>query len=288
VITKKSTRYYKVKSGDTVASIASLNGISEDDLIQLNRLSPPYNLFVGQRLQISQKSQVKSCDIVDKDVSVRPIDEKVLNNPDNPEDNKSASLYSGEIPDGMVLNSDGTLSPKNQQQIVKTSDTTQNLGSSNTNNVANPSRPLIINDSPAVANESVTPQVAPVATPAKFHWPVKGDIIQKFDGVKNKGINISAPKGTPVKSISDGVVKYVGSQVDGYGKMVMIKHGDGKISTYAHLQTVTIKENSVIKGGQKIGTVGNTGLDAGKQPQLHLQIRGQNKTPLDPTTVLSN
>jgi lipoprotein NlpD len=106
--------------------------------------------------------------------------------------------------------------------------------------------------------------------------------------VKNKGINISAPKGTPVKSISDGVVKYVGSQVDGYGKMVMIKHGDGKISTYAHLQTVTIKENSVIKGGQKIGTVGNTGLDAGKQPQLHLQIRGQNKTPLDPTTVLSN
>lgn len=119
--------------------------------------------------------------------------------------------------------------------------------------------------------------------------PVQGKIIKDFgnlpDGTVNKGINIAAPKGVPVRSISDGVVKYAGSKAEGYGKMVMIKHNDGKISTYAHLNTVDVKADKIVSAGTKIGTVGSTGNVS--QPQLQLQIRGADKLPVDPKSLIS-
>ncbi len=136
----------------------------------------------------------------------------------------------------------------------------------------------------AVSNESV------IASPnSGYSSPVAGKIIKDFgklpDGTINKGINIAAPKGVAVKSVADGVVKYAGSQAEGYGKLVMIQHGDGKISTYAHLNTIDVKAKSVVSAGSKIGTVGSTGSVS--QPQLHLQIRGADKSPIDPRTLIS-
>jgi murein DD-endopeptidase MepM/ murein hydrolase activator NlpD len=129
-----------------------------------------------------------------------------------------------------------------------------------------------------------------VASPnSGYRSPVAGKIIKDFgklpDGTVSKGINIAAPKGVPVKSVADGVVKYAGSQAEGYGKLVMIQHGDGKISTYAHLNTIDVKAKSVVSAGSKIGTVGSTGSVS--QPQLHLQIRGADKSPIDPRTLIS-
>lgn len=126
-------------------------------------------------------------------------------------------------------------------------------------------------------------------TSSGYRAPLSGKIIKEYgklpDGSFNKGINIAAPKGVPVKAISDGVVKYAGSQAAEYGKLVMIQHGDGKISTYAHLNTIDVKTKAVVSAGSKIGTVGSTGNVS--QPQLHLQIRGSDKTPIDPHTLIS-
>lgn len=124
---------------------------------------------------------------------------------------------------------------------------------------------------------------------SSYRSPVAGKIIKAYgklpDGSVNKGINIAAPKGVPVKAVSDGVVKYAGSKAEGYGKMVMIKHGDGKISTYAHLNSIDVKTDAVVAAGSKIGTVGSTGNVP--QPQLHLQIRGLDKAPIDPNTLIT-
>ena len=128
-----------------------------------------------------------------------------------------------------------------------------------------------------------------VMVAGSYRSPVQGNIIKAFgqqpDGAFNKGINIAAPKGVPVKAISDGVVKYAGSKAEGYGKMIMIKHGDGKISTYAHLNSIDVKPDAVVTAGSKIGTVGSTGNVP--QPQLNLQIRGVDKQPIDPTTLIA-
>ena len=139
--------------------------------------------------------------------------------------------------------------------------------------------------------ESISSSSEPTAVPSSsgYRAPLSGKIIKEYgklpDGSFNKGINIAAPKGVPVKSVSDGVVKYAGSQAEGYGKLVMIQHGDGKISTYAHLNTIDVKAKAAVNAGSKIGTVGSTGNVS--QPQLHLQIRGVDKSPIDPHTLIA-
>lgn len=136
--------------------------------------------------------------------------------------------------------------------------------------------------------ESGQPINEQIIAPGSYRPPVQGKIIKTFgqqpDGTFNKGVNIAAPKGVPVKAISDGVVKYAGSKAEGYGKMIMIKHGDGKISTYAHLNSIDVKQDAVVAAGAKIGTVGSTGNVP--QPQLNLQIRGVDKQPIDPTSII--
>ena len=128
-----------------------------------------------------------------------------------------------------------------------------------------------------------------VGNSGAYRSPVQGNIVKTFgqqpDGSFNKGINIAAPKGVPVKAISDGVVKYAGSKAEGYGNMIMIKHGDGKISTYAHLNSIAVKQDAVVSAGSKIGTVGSTGNVP--QPQLNLQIRGIDKQPIDPALLIA-
>ena len=64
----------------------------------------------------------------------------------------------------------------------------------------------------------------------------------------------------------------------------MIKHNDGKISTYAHLNSIDVKTDAGVVAGQKIGTVGSTGNVP--QTQLHLQIRGVDKAPIDPSSLI--
>lgn len=140
-----------------------------------------------------------------------------------------------------------------------------------------------LSSSQSIVNEPV------IGPSGNYRLPVQGKIIKAYglqpDGSFSKGINIAAPKGVPVKSISNGVVKYTGSKAEGYGKMIMIKHGDGKISTYAHLNSIDVKPNAVVAAGTKIGTVGSTGNVS--QPQLNLQIRGMDKLPIDPNSLIT-
>lgn len=142
-----------------------------------------------------------------------------------------------------------------------------------------------------VADAGAQPTVSQsaIAAPGDYTTPVQGPIIKSFgpqpDGTFSKGVNIAAPKGVPVKSIQEGVVKYVGTKADGYGKMVMIKHDTKEIiSVYSHLNSIDVKQGAIVSAGSKIGTVGSTG--GVSQPQLNLQIRSFSKEPLDPTVMI--
>jgi murein DD-endopeptidase MepM/ murein hydrolase activator NlpD len=146
-----------------------------------------------------------------------------------------------------------------------------------------------LGDSAAAQLDGTASQQPAINSTGEYVLPVQGKVIKPFgnqpDGVFNKGINIAAPKGVPVKSVADGVIKYAGNKAEGYGKMVMIKHTDGRISTYAHLNSIDVKVDAVVSAGAKIGTVGSTGNVS--QPQLQLQIRGVDKAPIDPRTLIS-
>jgi murein DD-endopeptidase MepM/ murein hydrolase activator NlpD len=111
-----------------------------------------------------------------------------------------------------------------------------------------------------------------------FGWegknPVSGEMM------KHKGIDLRAPIGTPVYATADGVIGKA-TEHDGYGKVIVINHGDTFVTLYAHLDEILVDADEKVKIGDKIGTVGNTGKSTG--PHLHYEVRkgGDNVDPAD-------
>jgi murein DD-endopeptidase MepM/ murein hydrolase activator NlpD len=113
-----------------------------------------------------------------------------------------------------------------------------------------------------------------------FRWPARGRVIAGFGANGgNEGINIAVPEGTPVKATEAGTVTYAGSEVKGYGNLVLIKHENGYVSAYAHNGSLNVKRGEQVKRGQVIATSGQTGNVT--SPQLHFEIR-KGAQPVDP------
>jgi len=118
----------------------------------------------------------------------------------------------------------------------------------------------------------------------KFRWPVTGKVVTSFASSNDTGINISAPAGTPVKAVENGTVIYVGSGVEGYGNLVLIRHANGYVSAYANLKDASVAKGKVVGRGDIIGSVGATGSVS--SPQLHFELR-KGATPVDPVPLLA-
>lgn len=99
----------------------------------------------------------------------------------------------------------------------------------------------------------------------------------------HKGIDIAAPRGTPIVSSAPGRVTRVGSQQKGYGNYVYVDHGNGVETRYAHLDTSTVQVGDRLEAGQQLGTMGSTGTSTGNH--LHFEVR-KNGIPVDPMTVI--
>ncbi len=101
---------------------------------------------------------------------------------------------------------------------------------------------------------------------------------------QHDGIDIAAPKGTPVSSTADGVVKFSGEK-SGYGNIVIIDHGNGVETRYAHLNSFSMgaREGQAVKAGDMIGTVGSTGRSTGNH--LHYEVRQDGKA-VDPSRFI--
>nr|VUD34121.1 putative lipoprotein [Raoultella sp. NCTC 9187] len=108
-----------------------------------------------------------------------------------------------------------------------------------------------------------------------WRWPASGKVILPYssnDG-GNKGIDIAGTRGQPVYAAGAGKVVYVGSQLRGYGNLIMIKHSDDYISAYAHNDKMMVNNGQSVKIGQQIATMGST--DAGlRAPALPDTLSG--------------
>ena len=128
----------------------------------------------------------------------------------------------------------------------------------------------------------------PVAAPRDndddltWAWPAAGPVVAPFDDAKTKGLAIGGKAGDPVYAAADGRVVYAGSGLRGYGNLVIVKHNANYLTAYAHNQALLVKEDQIVKRGQKIAEMGSTDAD---RVQLHFEIRKQGK-PIDPTRLL--
>jgi len=124
-------------------------------------------------------------------------------------------------------------------------------------------------------------------TRVRFIWPLKKvDISSRFgirSSKKHDGIDIRAPKGTPIFAAARGKILFSGKGPSGYGNMIIIKHDKRTISIYAHNHRNLVREGEFVKQGRKIATVGRTGRATGYH--VHFEIR-VNRRPVNPEKYL--
>jgi lipoprotein NlpD len=135
--------------------------------------------------------------------------------------------------------------------------------------------------STASSSSSQTVTRANDAARIDLGWPAKGEIIQRFTA-QTKGIDIAGKVGEPVVAAGAGKVVYAGDGVRGLGNLVIIDHGDGFITAYAHNDNILVKSGDAVKKGAQIATMGQS--DAAS-PRLHFEVRRQG-TPVDPMRYL--
>ena len=117
-------------------------------------------------------------------------------------------------------------------------------------------------------------------------WPTKGRVTSEFgtrSGRLHAGIDIGAPTGTPIWAAKEGTVIFAGQQ-SGYGNVVVIDHGGGMTTLYAHQSRLATTRGAAVGQGSTIGYVGNTGRSTG--PHLHFETRYEG-SPRNPRNCLS-
>ena len=125
------------------------------------------------------------------------------------------------------------------------------------------------------------PSTAIRKTQGDLPWPVQGSMLSSYgsgDGVNRNGILIGAPAGTAIQAVHAGRVVFA-NWMRGFGNLLILDHGDGILTLYAHLQQIDVDPGQQVSNGQTVGAVGNTGGQS--RPALYFEVR-QNGNPINP------
>lgn len=272
---------YQVKSGDTVHSVSLVFGVNPTEIVRLNDLRAPYSLRNGQVLRLPTITRKTQTIIRPLSAPVVSVESEVLAPPhssavavvEEKKDSKSSrKTVEAEIDSDSEKNPAWAFDPPAKEvvqskgvetEVVEEISLPKKGGAVLAQNEDKSAKPLrMINN-------------VPRREASRFLRPVQGEIIDDFgakkDGQHNDGINIKASKGTSVLAAENGVVVYTGNAIKGMGNLILLRHQDQWITSYAHLDDVSVSKGDVIRRGQAIGTVGSTGSVS--KPQLHFEVR---------------
>lgn len=245
---------HAVAKGETVYGISRLHGVPLRQLIDANGLVPPYRLAIGQELVVprGRQHQVAKGETVYSIARRYEIDLSELVRL-----NQIKPPYTIKLAQTLVLPGQRGPAPVAQETAAPASGGSGLVKS---------------------AQASLPPAAIPKPPPRAgrtFLWPVSGPVIlgygPKKDGRHNDGINIAAPRGTPIRAAENGVVAYAGNELRGFGNLLLVKHAGGWVTAYAHTEGINVRRGDTVKRGQTIGQVGSSGSVA--EPQLHFEVR---------------
>ncbi len=117
----------------------------------------------------------------------------------------------------------------------------------------------------------------------RFLWPVQGRITSNYgyrSGGFHTGVDIAAPRNTPIRAADDGTVTVAVYSGSGYGNRVEINHGNGYSTLYAHCNSLAVRQGQVVKKGQIIAYVGSTGRSTGDHLHFEIRINGDHVNPM--------
>lgn len=276
-----------VGTGDNLWTIAERYKLSLQDIVHMNRLAPPYHLQPGQRLRLPppQSYKVRAGDTlyhISRTFNVSMTELARLNNLSAP-----YSVAQGRVlrlPSVRGGDKAGVATQKAAQQAptmparaapkVEAEKLPEVKGAASPKAFPAPTVPTDIATAPPPRPVKI-PDTTPPRAGDKFAWPVSGKIISTYgpkkDGLHNDGINIAAARGAPVRAAENGVIVYAGSELKGFGNLILIRHADRWMSAYAHMDHLRVARGQTVKQGDVIGVVGTSGTVT--TPQLHFEIR---------------
>jgi murein DD-endopeptidase MepM/ murein hydrolase activator NlpD len=277
--TPPPARQVVVKRGQTLDGYAYTYHVPKSVIIAANNLRPPYELKAGQRLTIPTSGAPI------RQAVAHPIAASPTMPPPTPLPAQAAVPQPPPTPQSVappagrgspdVIPLDGPVPPKQAALAPPPA-------------ALAPPAATLTPPSAAPPRAAAQAGAGAPASSGRFPWPVRGRVLANYGntpgGGHNDGINIAAPRGTPVHAIDGGTVVYAGNEVKGYGNILLIRHSDGWISAYAHLDDVGVRQGETIAAGQVIGKVGESG--GVTEPQLHFELR-RGKRPVDPKEFLA-
>ena len=268
--TKTAEVTYEVKKGDTWSEIAEEHGLTTQELLALN---PGYNinkLQIGEVLTLSASVPYLTMTVVQRERYVEDVMYDI-------EYTDSANLYKG----------DYKITSPGQYGAADVVATVTYVNGEETERTVLSSVTL---REPVTEQRLQGTKARPTWLPTgSFRWPVSGRVTSYFGGRKSpggigstnhKGIDIAAPRGTPVYAADGGTVTYAG-WMSGYGYLVRINHGNGYETYYGHNSSLTVSVGQKVYKGQQIARVGSTGNSTGNHCHFEIRYNGVAKNPLN-------
>lgn len=308
-------------TGETVQSIAAFYGVSPVVMSRENRLDEHVALKTGDRLVIPAKDTVERSDgyaftvapvvasssLAPLESSGKSVDEGQslpFYRPGIAPDIDISSELAQENAPTFDLNAELQVERSDEQIEFFPPHPAQAAASVESSETTRPHIPIPpVRQATAAAVTTAVQAIHKVpSVPAKpelpvasvvsvdYIWPVQGKVISNFgdsiNGATNDGINIAIPAGTPVQAVASGEVVYSGNELEGFGKLVLIKHSNGYMSAYAHNSKLLVQKGEPIAQGQVVSHSGSSGVE-GNIPQLHFELR-KGTVPIDPTPQLGS
>jgi murein DD-endopeptidase MepM/ murein hydrolase activator NlpD len=247
-----SAAVYVVNEKDTVASVSQRFGVSEQTIIDRNRLKgPPYTLKVGQYLELPGAKFV-------------------------------ADSTGGAATQAVAPNAPG---PVKKESLAPPPGAKGESTPAGPTHTAGQPTPLAPPEREAPKSEPVSVAATP---PPRMSWPINGKVLAPYGtaagGQKNDGIDIQASAGESVKAADGGTVIYAGSDVAHLGNLLLVQHPGGYITAYGNNEALLVKKGDSVKKGQVIAKAGTSGGAA--SPRVHFEVRRGGSKTIDPMTVL--
>ena len=248
---------YKVKSGDTLSTIANRYGVSMMTLWWANKLKSKDDLHVGQVLRIPPVSglvvtvsDTDTLEAIAEKYDVKAAKVLDLNGLEDP------TLVVGQV---LVL-------PGAKGEPIPTPKPTpkpQRAGSGGSNDAGGGG---------GGGNRGGGGGGSPTYSGGRFHWPVVGggNYISQYAHSGHIALDIAADYGSPVVAAAGGRVVFAGWKSNGGGYQVWISHGNGLYTTYNHMDGVSVGNGQSVGRGQRVGRLGSSGWATG--PHLHFEV----------------
>jgi murein DD-endopeptidase MepM/ murein hydrolase activator NlpD len=267
---------YTVKPGDSLYSIARSHKIRFNELQQVNGISDPRRVKPGMTLRVPGESTAPP--IADNAPTAMPAPSAPPAQSADAKPSEPQRLGDATPMQPTVINGEKRVASLSDKATDASPDVPPVQPSPPEQKPTPPEQKVAV---------AVPSAVAEAANGVKLRWPTTGKIIAGFggrpDGTHNDGINLQVPLGTEVHAAESGVVAYAGSELKGYGNLVLLRHDNGWVTAYAHNDELLVKRGDKIKRGEVIAKAGKTG--SVDQPQVHFELR-QGSRPVDPMPYL--